>query len=193
MFIERKLATIMFTDIAGYTAQMSENEDKAFALILKKRKLLLPLIEQYEGKLIKEIGDGTLTKYFKADNAIDCGTKFQTKTDKDLNVRAGIHTGEVIVDKEDVFGDVVNVANRLESTAILGSILVSKETIDKLENKDGVELVSLGMQSLKGVERLIEVYAIKDANLVVPNPDDYTENKIEVHSDDEVSSSAAVI
>ena len=49
------------------------------------------------------------------------------------------------------------------------------------------------MQSLKGVERLIEVYAIKDANLVVPNPDDYTENKIEVHSDDEVSSSAAVI
>ena len=70
MFIERKLATIMFTDIAGYTAQMSENEDKAFALILKKRKLLLPLIEQYEGKLIKVIGDSTLTRYFKADNVV---------------------------------------------------------------------------------------------------------------------------
>ena len=66
-------------------------------------------------------------------------------------MRAGIHTGEVIVDKEDVFGDVVNVASRLESIAIPGSILVSKETIDKLENKNGVELVSLGMQSLKGV------------------------------------------
>jgi class 3 adenylate cyclase len=55
MPIERKLAAIMFTDIAGYTAQMSQDEDKAFALIRKKRELLLPLIEQYEGKLIKEI------------------------------------------------------------------------------------------------------------------------------------------
>ena len=58
MPIERKLAAIMFTDIAGYTEQMSKDEDKAFALIQKKRELLLPLIEQYEGKLIKEMGDG---------------------------------------------------------------------------------------------------------------------------------------
>ena len=58
MTLERKLAAIMFTDIAGYTAQMSKDEDKAFALIQKKRELLLPLIEQYEGKLIKEMGDG---------------------------------------------------------------------------------------------------------------------------------------
>ena len=106
--IERKLAAIMFTDIAGYTEQMSKDEDKAFALIKKKRDLLLPLLEKHEGKLIKEIGDGTLTRYFKADNAIDCASTFQSKTDTDLNVRAGIHTGEVIVDKEDVFGDVAD-------------------------------------------------------------------------------------
>jgi len=192
MPIERKLAAIMFTDIAGYTAQMSKDEDKAFALIQKKRDLLLPLVEKYEGKLIKEMGDGTLTRYFKADNAIDCATSFQAKTDKNLNVRAGIHTGEVIVDKEDVFGDVVNVASRLESIAAPGSILVSKETIDKLENSDKVELVSLGMQSLKGIGRLIEVYAIKDDSLVVPSPDDYKENNINVHSDDEVPSIAII-
>jgi len=192
MPIERKLAAIMFTDIAGYTEQMSKDEDKAFALIKKKRDLLLPILEKHEGKLIKEIGDGTLTRYFKADNAIDCASKFQSKTDTDLNVRAGIHTGEVIVDKEDVFGDVVNVASRLESIAVPGSVLVSKETIDKLEMSDEVELVSLGMQSLKGVGRLIEVYAIKDEGLVVPNPEDYTENKIEVHSDDEVPSIAII-
>jgi len=58
MPIERKLAAIMFTDIAEDTEQMSKDEDKAFALIQKKRELLLPLIEQYEGKLIKEMGDG---------------------------------------------------------------------------------------------------------------------------------------
>ena len=190
--IERKLAAIMFTDIAGYTEQMSKDEDKAFALIQKKLDLLLPLVEKYEGKLIKEIGDGTLSRYFKADKAIDCASTFQSKTNTDLNVRVGIHTGEVIVDKEDVFGDVVNVASRLESIAVPGSVLVSKETIDKLEISDKVKLVSLGMQSLKGVGRLIEVYAIKDDSLVVPNPEDYTENKIEVHSDDEVPSIAII-
>ncbi len=77
MSVERKLAAIMFTDIAGYTEQMSQDEDKAFALILKKRELLLPLVEKHEGKLIKEMGDGTLTRYFKADNAIDCASIFQ--------------------------------------------------------------------------------------------------------------------
>ncbi len=64
----------MFTDIAGYTEQMSKDEDKAFALIQKKRDILLPLVEKREGKLIKEIGDGTLTRYFNADNAIDCAS-----------------------------------------------------------------------------------------------------------------------
>jgi len=189
---ERKLAAIMFTDIFGYTAQMAKDEDKAFALIQKKRELLLPLIEQYEGKLIKEMGDGTLTRYFSADNAIDCASTFQAKTDSELNVRAGIHTGEVIIDNEDVFGDVVNIASRLESIAVPGSVLVSKETIDNLEMSDKLELVSLGMQSLKGVGRLIEVFAIKDDSLVVPNPEDYTENKIDVHSDDEVPSIAII-
>ena len=124
--VDKKLAAIMFTDIVGYTQQMSEDEDKAFALIKKKRDLLLPLIEKHEGKLIKEIGDGTLTRYLKADNAIDCASRFQSKTDDDLSVRVGIHTGEVIIDNEDVFGDVVNVASRLESIAVPGSVLVFK-------------------------------------------------------------------
>ena len=138
----------MFTDIVGYTEQMSKDEDTAFALIKKKRELLLPLIDKYEGKLIKEIGDGTLTRYFRVDNAIKCASTFQSITGRDLNVRAGIHTGTVIMDEEDVFGDVVNVASRIESIAVPGSVLVSKETIDKLEISDSIELVSLGMQSL---------------------------------------------
>lgn len=182
----KKLAAIMFTDIVGYTKQMSEDEDKAFALIKKKRDLLLPLIEKHEGKLIKEIGDGTLTRYFNADDAIDCASRFQSKTGEDLNVRVGIHTGEVIIDNEDVFGDVVNVASRLESIAVPGSVLVSKETVDKLEMSKDFELVSLGMQSLKGIGRLIQVYAIKEASLVVPEPSDFENTKIDVHDSTEV-------
>ena len=182
----------MFTDIVGYTEQMSKDEDRAFALIKKKRELLLPLIDKYEGKLIKEIGDGTLTRYFRVDNAIKCASTFQAITGRDLNVRAGIHTGTVIMDEEDVFGDVVNVASRIESIAVPGSVLVSKETIDKLEISDSIELVSLGMQSLKGIGRLIEVFAIKNDSLVVPDPETYKENKINVHSDAEVPSVAII-
>ena len=192
MSIKRKLAAIMFTDIVEYTKQMSKDEDKAFALIQKKRALLIPLLEKYEGKLIKEIGDGTLTRYFKSDNAIGCANQFQAKTDEDLNVRAGIHCGEVIVDKEDVFGDVVNVASRIESIAVPGSVLVSQETINALQSTEGIEFVNLGMQSLKGVGRLIEVYAIKGDHLIVPNPKDYQENKIHVHQDNEVPSLAII-
>ena len=190
--VDKKLAAIMFTDIVGYTEQMSEDEDKAFALIKKKRDLLLPLIEKHEGKLIKEIGDGTLTRYFKADDAIECASRFQSKTDDDLNVRVGIHTGEVIIDNEDVFGDVVNVASRLESIAVPGSVLVSKETVDKLEMSKDFELVSLGMQSLKGVGRLIEVYAINEDSLVVPKSSDFKDSKVNIHDSDEVPAIAII-
>ncbi len=189
---ERKLAAIMFTDIVGYTQLTSIDEEKAFELIKKKRELLLPLLERHSGKLIKEIGDGTLTRYYETKDAIDCANNFQSKTSDELKVRAGIHCGEVIIDNDDVFGDVVNIASRLESIAQPKSILVSKETIDKLENKDNLEFIPLGLQSLKGVGRLIEVFALAGKNLHTPNPEDYEENKVKVHSDDEVPSIAII-
>ena len=190
--VERKLAAIMFTDIVGYTELTSKDEEKALTLVDKKRDLLLPLINKYDGKLIKEMGDGTLSQYNKLNNAIDCANNFQSKTDEELQVRAGIHSGEVIFKNNDVFGDVVNVASRLESIAQPKSVLVSKETIDRLDNKEGLEFVSLGLQSLKGIGRLIEVYALKDDNLHTPHPDDYKENEVKAHSDDEVPSIAII-
>ena len=188
----KELAAIMFTDIVGYTELTSASEEEAFNLIKRKRELLLPLLKKHSGKLIKEIGDGTLTRYFDIKNAIECANSFQSQTDDNLQVRAGIHSGEVIIDNEDVFGDVVNIASRLESIAQPKSVFVSKETIEKLKDKEGLEFISLGLQSLKGVGRLIEVYALKDKNLNVPDPNDYMEHKIKPHSDDEVPSIAII-
>ena len=133
--IKRKVAAIMFTDIEGYTKLTSEDEEKAFQLIIRKRELLLPLLEKYSGKLIKEIGDGTLTRYFNTKDAIDCANNFQARTDNELKVRAGIHSGEVIIENDDVFGEVVNIASRIESIAQPKSVLVSKETIDNLKSE----------------------------------------------------------
>ena len=190
----RKLAAIMFTDIAGYTEQMSKNQDTAFALLEEMQSQFKPLIKENNGTLVKEMGDGTLSHYPTAVDASKCSIELQKliqENDK-LNVRVGIHLGDTIFKNDDIFGDGVNIASRLESMAPAGGVLVSKNVYDELLSRDGFEGVSLGLQSLKGVGRLVDVYALKDAHLTMPNAQNYQESKVEVHSDDEVPSIAII-
>ena len=192
--VERKLAAIMFTDIVGYTEQMSKDQDVAFALLEEKQSKFKPLIKEHNGSLIKEMGDGTLSQYPSAIDASKCSVELQKliQDNDKLNVRVGIHLGDTLFKDGDVFGDGVNIAARLESMSPAGGVLVSKNVYDELLSRQGFEGVSLGMQSLKGVGRLVEVYALKDTHLTVPNPDDYIDTKVEVHSDDEVPSIAII-
>ena len=192
--VERKLAAIMFTDIVGYTEQMSKDQDVAFALLEEKQSKFKPLVKEHNGSLIKEMGDGTLSQYPSAIDASKCSVELQKliKDNDKLNVRVGIHLGDTLFKDGDVFGDGVNIAARLESMSPAGGVLVSKNVYDELLSRQGFEGVSLGMQSLKGVGRLVEVYALKDTHLTVPNPDDYIDTKVEVHSDDEVPSIAII-
>ncbi len=194
MPIERKLAAIMFTDIAGYTEQMSKDQDLAFILLEEKQSKFKPLIKEHNGTLIKEMGDGTLSQYPTAVDASKCSVELQKliQDNDKLNVRIGIHLGDTLFKDGDVFGDGVNIAARLESMSPAGGILVSKNVYDELLSRQGFEGVSLGLQSLKGVGRLVEVYALKDAHLTVPNPDDYKDTKVDVHTDDEVPSIAII-
>ena len=179
--VERKLAAIMFTDIVGYTEQMSKDQDAAFFLLEEKQSKLKPLIKENNGKLIKEMGDGTLSYYPTAIDASKCSVELQKliKDNDKLNVRVGIHLGDTTFKDGDVFGDGVNIASRLEGMSPSGGVLVSKNVYDELLSREGFEGVSLGLQSLKGVGRLVEVYALKDKYLTIPDPDDYKENKVE--------------
>ena len=194
MPIERKLAAIMFTDIAGYTESMSKSESKSLDLLEKKRSILKPLLKEYNGTFVKEIGDGTLSYFESAVNAATCAVKLQEYTydDSDMNIRAGIHIGDIVFKDGDVFGDGVNVASRLESIAPKGGVCVSKNVYDELLNQDDFDGVELGLQSLKGVGRLVEVFGLKGEKLNEPNPDKYQDNKVAVHSDDEVPSIAII-
>ena len=194
MSIERKLAAIMFTDIAGYTASMSKSESKSLELLEKKRTILKPLLKEYNGTFVKEIGDGTLSYFESAVSAATCAVKLQEQTynDKDINIRAGIHIGDIVFKDGDVFGDGVNVASRLESIAPKGGVCVSKNVYDELLNQDDFDGVELGLQSLKGVGRLVEVFGLKGEKLNEPNPDKYQDNKVAIHSDDEVPSIAII-
>ena len=191
--IERKIAAIMFTDIVGYTITMSQSEKRALEMLRKKRKILKALIDNYNGKYVKEIGDGTLSYFDSGFNASSCAKELQKEiSKKDLKVRVGIHIGDIVFDNNDVYGDGVNIASRLESLAPAGGVLISRNVYDELINKDGFDGVSLGLQSLKGVGRLVEVYAIKDEYLVVPKIDKFKDTQVATHKDDEVPSIAII-
>jgi len=191
---ERKLAAIMFTDIAGYTAQMSKDEAIAINLLNKKESVLKPLIKKHNGTYVKSTGDGSLSHFNSAVDATMCAKKLQESIydDKDLNVRVGVHLGDTIFEDGDIRGDGVNIAARLESMSTEGGVFVSKEVYDQLVNQKDFEGISLGLQKMKGVGRLIEVFGLKGNKLSQPDPNQYQDNKIDKHSDDEVPSIAII-
>src|ERR1700741_2608531 len=115
----RQLAAIMFTDIVGYTALMENDEKKAFELLNKNRFLQKPIIEQFNGRWIKELGDGVMASFNSVSDAVTAAIKIQEncKALKDFQLRIGIHQGEVVFEADDIFGDAVNIASRIQSSA----------------------------------------------------------------------------
>ena len=111
----RKLAAIMFTDIAGFTKLSSVDDSKAANLLKTQRDILQPIVEKHSGNWLKEIGDGLLLTFSGATSALECAIEIQkaTKDIEDLNLRIGIHQGEIIEQDGDVIGDDVNVASRI--------------------------------------------------------------------------------
>ena len=164
---KRKLAAIMFTDIVGYTSLMEENEHRALKLLQKNREVQKPLIEKHGGTWLKEIGDGTLSSFPSAINAVQCAIEMQRvlKRDPKHNLRIGIHVGDMVFEEGDVFGAGVNVASRLEPLAEPGGICVSGRVYDDIHNKPDIEAVFLGEKKLKNVERPVRAYALQDEGL----------------------------
>jgi TolB-like protein/class 3 adenylate cyclase/tetratricopeptide (TPR) repeat protein len=159
----RQLAAIMFTDMVGYTALMGEDEQQAFELLKKNRSIQRPIIEKFNGRWIKEIGDGVLASFSSVSDAVYCAATIQKtcQNEPDLSLRIGIHLGEVVFEGGDVFGDGVNIASRLESLAPIGGILVSESVHRNLGNKRGVETVFVRKEKLKNVKEAINIYYVK--------------------------------
>ncbi len=159
----RKLAAIMFTDIVGYTALMGEDELSAFELLKKNRAIQRPIIEKFNGRWLKEIGDGVLASFSTVSDAVYCAKEIQETclNEPALNLRIGIHLGEVVFEGNDVFGDGVNIASRLESLAPIGGILVSESVYRNLGNKRGIETTFYGKEQLKNVQEPIKVYSVQ--------------------------------
>ena len=167
----RKLAAIMFTDIVGFTALMGKDEQKALNLLHKNRDFLKPLIRTYNGEWLKEIGDGSLSSFASAVEAVNCALEIQQTLldDPDLQLRIGIHLGDVIFEGGDVFGDGVNVASRIEPLAEPGGISVSGQIYDSIRNKPDIGTAFLGAKMLKNVDHPIKVYALTGEGLPTPS------------------------
>ena len=159
----RKLAAIMFTDIVGYTALMSKNEDNALRILQKNRDVVKLLVGQFNGELLKEIGDGNLCCFGSVVDAVNCALEIQNtlKSETEFKLRIGVHVGDVVVEEGgDVFGDGVNVASRIENLAEPGGICISERVYLDIRNKPVLQVACLGEKTLKNVEYPVKVYSL---------------------------------
>ena len=157
-----QLAAIMFTDIVGYTALMGEDEDKGYRLLKQNRNIQKPLIEKYGGIWLKEMGDGTLASFSSISEAVYCAKEIQEACldEPELNLRIGIHLGEVIIEDGDVFGDGVNIASRIEALAPAGGICISESVFQNIQNMKRIETEYIQEVKLKNVKRPVRIYQV---------------------------------
>ena len=162
---KRKLAAIMFTDMVGYTALMQKDETKARELIELQRSLLKPYVKKHDGEVIQFVGDGTFCRFESAIEAVNAALEIQKimEVESELNLRIGIHVGDVVVKGDEVYGDGVNVASRIEPLAEAGGICVTEEVYRNIKNQSGLTLTSLGKKDLKNVDEKIEVFSVTPA------------------------------
>ncbi len=162
----QKEVIILFTDIEQSTEYWDTFGDVEGRLMVDRHnRLLFPIIKSFRGKIIKTIGDAIMASFQKAQNAVNAAIAIQQILEKEraddelfkLKVRIGIHSGDAIVEKGDIFGDVVNVAARVEREAAGGEILISGNTFGKLDEHD-FTLIKKGRFKLKGKETSLVLY-----------------------------------
>jgi len=166
---ERRLAAIMFTDMVGYAALTQSNESLAMEALETHNRLLRPFFPRFHGKEVKAIGDSFLVEFESALDAMKCASEIQTSlhdynvSSKDqwkLSLRIGVHLGDVIHQANDVFGDAVNIASRIEPLAEPEGICLTREVYEQVKNKFDLPLVALGAKNLKNIGSKVEVYKV---------------------------------
>ena len=166
----RKLTAILAADVAGYSRLMGADEEGTLnRLKAHRRELIDPKIAEHRGRIVKTTGDGMLVEFASVVDAVKCAVEVQKAmreretdlaADQRVQFRIGVNTGDVIIDGDDIHGDGVNVAARLEALAEPGAICVSGVAWDQVRGKVAVSADDLGEKRLKNIERPIRVYRI---------------------------------
>ena len=170
----RQLAAILFADMTGYTAMMQDNEHLARQKRKRFREVLEAAVENHEGKILQNYGDGTLSIFNSAINSVNCAISIQQQLQLEpkVELRIGIHTGDVAMEEGSVFGDGVNLASRIESMAVPGGIFISEKVYDEIKNHENIKTRDLGFVELKNVKQPVHLFAIANNGIVVPSRDE---------------------
>ena len=165
---ERRLAAILAGDVAGYSKLMgADEEDTLTRFNAHRREFLEPKIAEHRGRIVKRTGDGVLIEFASAVDATRCAVEIQrgmtgrnaeVPPERRIEFRIGIHVGDIIVEEDDIFGDGVNIAARLESIAEPGGVSISEDAWRQVQGKVDAIFVDTGEQNLKNIARRVRVY-----------------------------------
>ena len=168
--VERRLAAILAADVAGYSRLMGADEEGTLErLKAHRRELVDPKITEHRGRIVKTTGDGMLVEFPSVVDAVRCAVEIQramvdrnaeVPEDKRITFRIGINLGDVIIDGDDIYGDGVNIAARLEALAEPGGICISRVVRDQIRDKLPYPLEDMGEQSVKNIARPVRTYAM---------------------------------
>jgi adenylate cyclase len=166
----RQLAAILFADMTGYTALMQENEQLARNKRQRLKEVLEDTIARFHGKILQYYGDGSLSIFNSAIDSVHAAIDIQRQLQQDprVDLRIGIHTGDVIIEEESIYGDGVNLASRIESLAVPGGVFVSEKVYDELRNQEHIQTRDMGYYELKNIKQPVRVFAIANNGIVVP-------------------------
>src|SRR5713101_3106593 len=167
--MERKLTAILCADVFGYSRLMGENEEATLSALSSYRKLIDSLIEQHHGRFVNSAGGSVLAEFASVVNAVQCAVEIQTTLkaenanpppNRRMEFRIGVNLGDVMVDGEQIYGDGVNVAARLESLAEPGGIYISRTVHEQIRNKLALNYEDLGEQAVKNIVEPVRVFRV---------------------------------
>lgn len=165
--MERKLAAIMAADVVGYSQMMGEDEAGTLGILKAFEKNVMDgLVSRHSGRIFKRMGDGYLTEFQSIVSAVECAIEWQESAEVGLNFRIGINLGDVIVEDDDVYGEGVNIASRIESLAVAGGICLSEDAWRQVRNKLAIEFEDLNEHNLKNIKDPVRVFQVSNLNLV---------------------------
>jgi len=173
MPIERKLAAIMFTDIVGFTKIMGDDESTALSILENQQSLINPIIKEHKGTIIKKMGDGLLIEFQSTVEAVECATQMQdsiksynTSDDNlEFHIRIGIHLGDIVILGDDILGDGVNIASRIEPLASPDGICITDAVYKSVKSKLKLDFKRIDEVDLKHIDDKYTIYKIPEKDV----------------------------
>src|ERR1700710_2209517 len=173
--MQRRLASILAADVVGYSRLMGIDEMGTLtSLKSHRRELVDPGIAEHRGRIVKTTGDGMLVEFASVVDAVSCAVNIQRSMvernaaiaqDKQIVYRIGINIGDIIIDGDDIFGDGVNIAARLETLCEPGGVCISRAANDQIRDKLSIAFADLGEQTVKNISRAVGVFGLAASDI----------------------------